>query len=747
MNIESFIIEDIDSFENLLAILNSDDKGYLCLDLETDSAMEKLAKVHGIGLCLNPDEAFYIPVRNSDKNLLWDEEQLEYIYSSISEVAKKRGLIGWNLIYDCLVWEYNSGIDISASVYCDVILLKHSVNEERPNGLKEVAERILGNQATKAQETLHASIKANGGSTTKDNMEMFKADPAILAEYCMWDVSLTYRLFEIFLPQLIEQGLEKFFFEDEVMPLFDVTLDMKKSGFPVDVPYFKKLHEDIEQDISELENEILRQTAELVAPFAEGLLEEEFPCKRTGNFPKMLAKISNLPLPEKDGKITLAKKELEKLRGSNDFYDWLLGDNSASPTSTIIHQTQYALFFDKNPDRKHVFNLNSNDHLGWLFFTQLGLKPLSKTKGGKPQCDADFLETIRSKYPFVDKLIDYKQLQKLDSTYILGILDRQIDGILYSSMLQFGTTSGRYSSTNPNLQNQPRVKGEDSDLTPMVLKYANGIRAGMIAPKGYKLVDLDYSALEPRCFADQSGDDNLKKIFFSGEDMYSSIAKRVYNYGDEVSSFKKDKNFLGNLHPEQRQIIKAMALAVTYGAEARRIADLLGIPKQEAAQIVEDYLDAYPGLRKYIETCHREANTQGYVRTSLGRIRHLPHVKSIYGRHGDKIRDYRYANKMGLKDVRRMYKTGLNNSCNTKIQGLAGHIINRAMVAIRLKFKERNIDGRIALMIHDQIVAIVREDQAEEAKIIMKDLAENTTKISVPLIVEPKIASNLRDSH
>lgn len=749
MNPDIYVVDSSEGLNNLFELLYSKEPGYLCLDLETDSVQEKIAKIHGIGLCINSKEAFYVPVRNNKKEVLWSDAELDFIYSNIADIGKERGLLGWNLIYDTLVYENNSGIVISDSIYCDGILLKHTVAEERPFGLKEVSVKYLGPGADKAQTALYENIKKNGGATTKDNTEMWKADDNVLAEYCGWDVILTYKLYELFIPQLKEQGLEKLFFDEEVMPLYrEVTIPMKRGGFPVDVPYFRQLHTDIKQEILNLEKQILKDVDTYTNGFIETFLNDNYPAKASGNFPKMLAKINDYPLPlNKDGNVTLARKEIEKLGDGRPFYMWLLGYENAAPDKETIRKVQYALFYEKNPDSISPFNLGSNDHLGWLFFERLGLKPLSKTEGGKPQCDDDFLESVKDKFAFVKKLVDYKKLQKLCSTYIEGILERQIDGVLYSSMLQFGTTSGRYSSTAPNLQNLPRPKGEDSDLSPLVLAYTNSIRKGLIAPKGFVLCDQDYSALEPRCFADMSDDKNLQNIFFSGEDMYSSIAKRVFHYGNEVSSFKKDKNFLGTIYPEKRQIIKTMALAVTYGAESGRIADLLSISRGEAEDIINDYLEAFPGLKKYIETCHKEVNTQGFVRTRFGRIRHLDIAKGIYQRHSDKIKDYRYANKMDLKDIRRIYKNQLNNSTNFKIQGLAAHIINRAMIAISREFKKQGVEGYIAVMIHDQIVAIVRKDQGELAKTIMKEMAENTTKISVPLIADPKLAYNLKESH
>jgi DNA polymerase I-like protein with 3'-5' exonuclease and polymerase domains len=737
----TYVIETTDDFNELFNLLDSDIGSYLCLDLETDSVQEKTAKIHGVGLAISPEEAFYIPVRDKEKNVLWSQDQLQYIYSCIGIVAKKRKLIGWNLIYDVLVFQNNSGIDISETIYCDGILLKHTLAEERPHGLKEVAVKYLGPESDKAQQALYDNIKKNGGSTTKENTEMWKADMDVLAEYCCWDVILSYKLFNLFMPQLKEQGLEKFFFDEEVMPLYQVTIDMKRTGFPVDVNYFKDLNTKIKADIFRLEKEILNDLKNEIKPFEESLLAEEFPCKTTGNFPKALSRVVGCPLPEKDGKITIAKKAIEGLNDGRSFYMWLLGYENALPSAEDILKAQHLLFFEKNPDCISVFNIASNDHLGWLFFEKLGLKPLSKTEKGKPQCDDDFLSSVKEKHSFVKKLIDYKKLQKLSSTYIEGILERQIDGTIYASFLQFGTTSGRYSSTNPNLQNLPRVKDDEAGLSELVLGYVNAIKKGFIAPSGYRIVNADYSQLEPCCFAHASGDEKLREVFRRGYDLYSQIAIDVFGLTD-CSADKRAKNYLKKLHPEKRQLVKVFCLAVVYGAGAGRISEVMEVDYKYAASVIEDYLDAYPELRSYMERCDAKAKRDGFVKNDFGRIRHLPVAKALYARWGDKLLDGRYTKANGLGDLRYTLKNNLNNAKNFPIQSTAASIVNRAMIRYRQEAKKRGLQTPIIAQVHDEITLLAKESEAQAAKELLKECMENTTKISVPLQAEPLIGEN-----
>lgn len=723
--------DDLDSFKEYIA---ANAFTHMSFDLETDSVEEIKAKVFGVGIAFDDEDGFYIPIRKNDGTLYWKDSPVAFI----NDLLVQYNLIGHNIIYDTLVWQHNYGVDITDKITDDTILLKHLIDEEQPFGLKEVAVKYLGAWADKAQQAMIENIKANGGSATKNNMEMWRCDTEILGEYCCWDVLLTFKLFNLFKPQIAAQGLTELY-ETEVMPLYrEVTIPMKRRGINIDVPYFQNLKVEIDKAIVHLESQIHADVFEFIDQFETELLNEKAPIKKTGSYPRHLAKVLNETLPA-----SLAKKELSAHMNLSTVR-WILGETELS--STVLEQAQASMFYEKYPDQNSIFNLRSRDHMKYLFFEVLQETPLSTTDKGSPQVDDDFLESIKDKYEWVSSLQDLNKLEKLKGTYIEGILDRQIDGSIYTSMLQFGTTSGRYASRNPNLQNSPRPKEEDSGLSTLVLRFTNAIRAGFIAPKGYKFVDADYSALEPRCFAAASGDSNLQSIFHSGEDMYSAIAKRVYGL-DNVSTFKKDDNFLGKLHPEKRQIIKALALAVTYGAEAFRIADLLKVDREEAQKLIDDYLNAYPGLKKYIQQCHYEANNKGEVRTMFGRVRHLPEAKTIFKSYGHQILNSRWAKSNGLSDVRRVYKNKLNNSTNVKIQGLAAHIINRAMININREFEKQNIDGWVTLMIHDQIVCSVHAEQAEKAKDIVKTCMENVVKLSVPLVAEPKIAMNLRDSH
>lgn len=579
----------------------------------------------------------------------------------------------------------------------------------------------------------------------------------IISHNC-WDVLLTRKLFDIFEPKLKEQHLFDLFYRDEIMPLYKlVTIPMKDRGFPINVEHFKSLNYKISEEILNLETSIQKEIAPTVKAYQHAILDTKYPVKRTGNFPKYYAQVINFKLPEKNGKITLAKKELEKLLPENQFADklekivndrqaedrdylagehlnflkWLLDDGGDIDDKYITSAQERWHFIDK-PDDKYIFNLNSNNDLKWLFFIKLGYQALSKTEKGEPQVDEDFLESIKSKSDWVNRLIDYKKLLKLKSTYIEGILERHLDGVIYSSMKQFGPPSGRYASSAPNLQNLPRIKEEDSGLSELVLYYVNSIKKGFIAPKGYKLVNADYSQLEPRAFAEACGDPDLQNVFINGEDLYGAIAVRVFNLKCLPNEVKKK-------HPEYRQKAKVIALAIVYGAEAGRISQALGCDYQEAEMIIEDYLNAYPGLRLYMRRCDEEACTQGLSRTKFGRLRRVSEAQVSYNRYGLKLLDRQWAKRNGLEEARWKFKNALNTAKNHPIQGVAAHVVNRAMIAINKEFKVRGLDSIIIMTIHDEITCLAEESIVELVKKIVQDCMENTTRLSVPLKAEPMI--------
>lgn len=739
------ILDTIEAIEAFADHVEESNYEFMAFDVETDHKQEKLAKMVGLGLCFEPSQAFYIPFRHPDKSKWWTDEEEAAIVEMVNNFCKIFKLLEHNGIYDSLVWEYNFGTDISPYLYADTILMKHALDEERPHGLKECGVKYLGSWADKAEDALEQNVISKGGKWIKEQKDMWMADTAILAEYCCFDVMITTLLFHLFAPKIQAQGLSELF-ESETMCLYrEVTINMKRQGFHVNIDHFKKLQGEIAEEILKVEDEVQDAIADMVAPFCQAVLEKKVPVKSGGKFREALAYAHGVPLPtnKKTGKPTFAAKELEKFMKEHpehdNFYGWCLDSNELNTTEYPIDDVRIQLFFEADKEANYVFNLSSNDHLIWLFFNHLGLEPLGKTPTGKPQMDDDFLPTVEAEFSWVSKLLDYKRLNKLKSTYIDGILDRQIDGIIYASMLQFGTTSHRYSCTGPNLQNLPRQKDEDEvEISALVLKYANAIKEGFVAPEGYVIVAADQEALEAKCFASESGDEALQEVYHKGYDLYSQVAIRTFRL-EGVSADKKAENYLGKVDKEKRQIGKTIALAIAFGAEASRISQILKITWKEADEIVNNYLSAFPKLHAYMQRCDKEAKNSGMVKTRFGRIRHLEQCMWIYKRYKDNLLNYKFVKQNGLFKERKVYKNSLNVAKNYPIQGLAAHIMNRGLLATARQLKKEGLDAHVIISVHDEGALRALKAHAERAAAILKDCLENTTKIAVPLRAEPKM--------
>jgi len=735
-SINTFIIDTWDAFNELVMYEQSAKEDIIVVDVETDSVHEKKAKLFGVGIAFEDNKSFYFPIRDNKGIELFSKDAQRHIADWLEEVCSERKLVGHNIIYDVLVLENNWNITLTPYIYSDTILMKHTLNEERPFGLKECAVQYLGAWADKAQKDMIESVAANGGSTTKDDFQMWRCDTDVLATYCAWDCALTYKLFHLFEPK-IQKDFRSLFYLDEIMPLYrEVTIPMKRRGFPVDVAYFNNLEDEINEDIEKLEKKIQESIKEHTEEYCQELLHKDYPVGRTGSFPKMLAEQYDIALPIKNGKITLARAAVaahpKDMFRDGWYWNWLLEDKEVYSKSLASAQMYW---FTKDTHSKYVFNLNSTHHLSWLFFEKLGCDVLSKTEGGKPQCDDNFLDSVKEQFDFVPMLVEYKKLIKLSSTYIAGILEREHEGVIYTSFLQFGTTSGRYSSTDPNLQNLPRIKDEDSDLSPLVLKYVNAIKRGFVAPAGMKIVNADYSQLEPRAFAIASGDKLLQQSFIDKEDLYGAIAKNVFNLDCKPNEVKKK-------YPEYRQTAKIIALAVVYGAEAGRISQIMKIEYAEADSIIKNYLDSYPDLRTYMERQDKLAVTQGYVASSFGRVRHLPAAKRLWQVYGPQLLDRRWAKKNGFGEQRYQLKNACNNAKNMPIQSVAAHIVNRSAIAVERQLKEAGIKGGIVANVHDELTMIVASDDAPRAAAILQHCMENTVKLAIPLVAAPIIGKN-----
>lgn len=668
----------------------------------------------------------------------------------------------------CMYHSY--GIDLTPALYCDTIMLKHTLDEERPFGLKDISVKYFGDDAADEQLDLKENVIAKGGKWTQKQKDMYMADLNILGKYACKDVDLTMQLFGRLDNELYTEGMDNFFYNTEVMPLYrKATIPMKINGLYIDVPYFLRLKKEVEDGILKLTDEIFDEISDDIKDKVNEILDKYVRTSRTGQFAERVLQRYNLPVPlnKKTGKPTLAKTALRSLEAeypNHPALEWLLWtpptievekvtedgeivkEKVPDPDALeltlpdhIVYDIKKEIYVAKNPDKPYVFNLSSNKHLAWLLFEKYGVEPKSKSrKTGEPQVDKNSLGEFD--LPFIPKLAHLKKEEKLLSTYIIPILEKHIDGWIYPSMLQFGTTSGRYSCGGGlNLQTLPR---DDTR-----------IKQGFIAPPGHKIVSADFSSLEPRIFAWVSNDPGLKRVYEQGLDLYSQIAIDVFGLdADEYSADPAADNFLKKLAPEWRNKSKVFTLAVVYGANAYRITSIMGIPNEEAQDIIDKYLNAYPNLKLYMENQEEDALTTGKVYTNFGRVRHLGRAKELYQKFRRKIF---YKGKMkkevGEKEGSELYyefRTLMNNSKNFPIQGTAAHVTNASLIMFDDLTKRKRLNCWPALQIHDEIVAIAPEKEAGTVAKLLKHAMEKNPvaeKIDIPMIAEPQIGANLAE--
>jgi len=727
---------------------------YLAFDTETTGLNPRKSKVIGLSVSGKVGTAFYL------SRLSWYEGALhqqceDEAFVEVLKRLQHKDLLMWNGSFDVRMVKENFGVDLTEALIADIQMMKHTLDEEPPFKLKEVAVMVqdkigfdVDELANQEQIELKANITKNGGSTTKTNFEMFKADLDVLGKYACSDADLTLRLAEYYKQKLEQEDLWDFFFEEEVMPLYrEVTIPMESRGVKLDMDFIESNYKKLVETINKYERQVKDYLSER-SEFDKWLsdrLNEECPVSNKGSFAQSVVKYYKLELPRtSNGKYSITKKTLADLKPSAA-KDFLLEQESLPKDD--IRQIQMNLLIEKEG---FLININSKAQLADLCFNYFNLKPLGKTKGGSDQFDETFVQSISDKYEWADYLNSYNKLTKIKTSYYDRFIEGNDDGYYYFGYKQYGTISGRYSS---DAQQLPRPMAEEECDNKDILYFNNTIRAFFIADDGRVFIDCDYESLEPHVFAHVSTDERLRDIFRKGHDFYSTIA--IFTEGlDGYSADKKAENYLGKLNKPKRQTAKAYALGIPYGMSGYALAMSLGVDKAEGFKLVEGYLSGFPDLATWMESSEEMAKNLGYVVTLTGRVRHLPKVKELYKRFGDKLMDFKFRKKLesayGADNVKNWYmdyKNGLNNAKNVQIQGLSASIVNRAAIAVTRAFKKHGIHGWVCAQVHDQLIYDVLESQKEEAAKIVKECMENTTKLSIELKAPPCFSHNWRDGH
>ena len=339
------------------------------------------------------------------------------------------------------------------------------------------------------------------------------------------------------------------------------------------------------------------------------------------------------------------------------------------------------------------FNINSPKQLGVILFEKIGLTPIKKTKTGYSTA-ADVLEKLESEHEIIGHILLYRQLGKLNSTYIEGLLKEiHEDGKIHTRFQQALTQTGRLSSINPNLQN-----------IPIRLEEGRKIRAAFVPSEpGWYLFAADYSQIELRVLAHMSQDEKLIQAFRDGADIHTRTAMDVFNVTEE------------NVTSDMRRAAKAVNFGIVYGISDYGLSQNLDITRKDAQQFIDTYLANFPGVKDYMAEIILKAKKDGYVTTLMNRRRYLPDITSSN------------FNLRGFAE---------RTAMNTPIQGSAADIIKKAMIDMAFKLKEEGLQTRMLLQVHDELIFEAPENEIEKLKEIVPEMMESALALDVPLKVE-----------
>jgi len=391
---------------------------------------------------------------------------------------------------------------------------------------------------------------------------------------------------------------------------------------------------------------------------------------------------------------------LVKVLADMEFYGFKVNVNELVAISRQLDEKIHDLTLKIYELAGEEFNINSPKQLGVILFEKLGLPIIKKTKTGY-STDAEVLEELAEKHEIVSNILEYRQLVKLKSTYIDGLMAviNPATGKIHSSFNQTVTVTGRISSTEPNLQN-----------IPIKLEMGRNIRKAFVpCDENYRLVDADYSQIELRVLAHITNDANMIEAFNNNEDIHTSTASKVFGVPiDEVTPLLRSK-------------AKAVNFGIVYGIGDFSLSKDLGITRKEARAYIDGYLEKYANVKQYMHDIVVQGKEFGFVTTLFGRRRYLPELKSS----NFNIRSF-----------------GERIAMNTPIQGSAADIIKIAMVKVYNELKERKLKSRLILQVHDELIIEAHVSEVDEVTKILKESMENAVKLSVPLSVEVKSGSS-----
>jgi DNA polymerase I-like protein with 3'-5' exonuclease and polymerase domains len=493
-------------------------KSICAFDTEADGKRAHVNKVIGWSISIYEDEGFYIPyytwtdeeqtcTENPEPIPREGENNEERLYQCISDksIALANDMIAnlkdWrtimhNATYDVIIVERNFNISLLDSLYSDTMLKKHTVDSDKPHGLKECGEKFIGADAKDEQNDLKDSVIRNGGKWNKQDKWIWRGDLKYVGLYGAKDTVITLVLENRLDEPLDKLGLRSFYYDDLVMPLLKTsTIPMQQHGFPVDVKYFRKLKMELEAEIRRLNGQVYGEISDVTDELEQQVLDRDYQIRAGGRFGQALIEYVGLDIPvsPKTGKFSNAKAVLEawsKEQLQDASVDqipviWYITGTCDKVPRELFYDVQRHLFEQDNPDSFSPVNLNSGPQFAEVVKEKWGIvSQKTSRKTGAVSYDAAAITQIAigriqeqfdlnqadaqekfEEYMEMDKLPDeadwfvkflrIRKLEKLLSVYVEGVLELEVDGVIYSNMNQAGTASGRYALNNPNLQQLP----------------------------------------------------------------------------------------------------------------------------------------------------------------------------------------------------------------------------------------------------------------------------------------------------
>ncbi len=561
----------------------------LAIDTETDSLNAIDANVIGVSLAFKNGEAYYVPVETYKKH--------KKFLAVIEDGAIKK--VGHNLKYDFLSLD-NGDVKLRG-VWFDTMIASYLLNAgSRQHSLDAAAFTELGYRMQPIEDLI-------GKGKNQLNMKDIPVEK--VSWYASEDADMTWRLKEIFEPELKKEKLDKIFFDIE-MPLVEVLGCVERHGVKLDVKLLNELSKDAEKQLLTLE------------------------------------------------------KEIYKLAGEE-------------------------------------FNIGSPKQLQEVLFVKIGLTSGKRIKTGHSTAAGE-LERLVGEHPIVEKILNYRELSKLQSTYLQALPDavNKRTGRVHTSYNQTIAATGRLSSIDPNLQNIPiRGNGMGSE-----------IRKAFVAEKGYKLVSIDYSQMELRIIAHLSQDENMMRVFNEGEDIHTNTASAIFDV------------LPGEVTDDMRRDAKTINFGIIYGLSSFGLASRIGaVSRTDAKEFIDKYFEEYPDVKAWIEDIKVEVNKQAYISNQLGRIRKFPEIRSS-----------QFFIRAAAERA----------AINFPIQSLQADVIKIAMINIFNEIAGLDDEIKMIMQVHDELVFEIKEDKVDHWIKKIKPMMADAIKLTVPVTADAKVGDN-----